>query len=201
MANDAMRERITEVSGDSIGVMTGLFAARSRLGDEHVATFLDQVSEKGGALWDRFQAFREASKSKGAEVEMGFMHFIASVVAPHLLGVSEGDSAVSAKDGSNPMREQITSAIRRALQGTRKARVTFKREAGVLDIASLLFMADGGSISLTEGGYMVLLAVVLSGKWCGDRNRTYEVTLTSKFDENLFVSKMSTALEKIEVVS
>lgn len=196
-----MRVRIMEVSGDSIGVMTGLLASQSELGDKHLATFLDQVPEKGGALWDRFRAFQEECKAKGAEVEMGFMHFIASVVAPHLLGVSEGDSAVSAKDGSNPMREQITSAIRRALQGTRKARVTFKREAGVLATASLLHMVDGGSISLTESGYMVLFAVVLSGKWCGDRNRTYEVTLTSTFDENRFVNKMSSALEKIEVVS
>ncbi len=201
MANDAMLERIMEVSGDSIGVMTGLFAARSQLGDKHVATFLAQVPEKGGALWLRFRAFQEASRGRGAEVEMGFNHFIASVVMPDLLGVSVGNSAVSAMDGRNPQREQITSAIHQALQGMHKVRVTFKRGAGVLDTASLLHMVDGGSISLTESGYMVLFAVVLSGKWCGDRNRTYEVTLTSQFDENRFVNKMSSALEKIEVVS
>lgn len=79
---DAILEKIQEVAGDNIGVLTALLNARNTIGDQHLKTFLDRVPEKGEALWLRFRAFQKASRDKGAQMEMTFNHFIASVIMP-----------------------------------------------------------------------------------------------------------------------
>ncbi|NQT50362.1 hypothetical protein HQ571_06740 [Candidatus Kuenenbacteria bacterium] len=78
-----MSERIEEVSAGILGVQTALMAARQRLGDKHVATFLDQVPEKGSDLWERFREFKAEKEDRpGNNLEVNFFHFIAAIVMP-----------------------------------------------------------------------------------------------------------------------
>ena len=80
--SDAMTRKINEVSGDIFGVLAVLMNARATIGDKNLAIFFEKVPEKGEALWLRFKAFQKASKDNGAQMEMTFNHFIASVVMP-----------------------------------------------------------------------------------------------------------------------
>ena len=80
--SNAISNKIDEVSDGNIGVLTALMNARATIGDKHLTTFFEKVPEKGEALWLRFKAFQKASKDKGAQMEMTFNHFIASVVLP-----------------------------------------------------------------------------------------------------------------------
>jgi len=98
------------------------------------------------------------------------------------------------------MKTQITQAVRTALGGSRKVKITFKREA-TIEVNYLLVMARSGIIQLNNGDEMTFMAVSQSKDWGGDRNRTTTLTLTDQFDENWFVGRMDHALEKIEAVS
>lgn len=97
------------------------------------------------------------------------------------------------------MRAKITQAVQEALKGSRKVKITFKRNA-ISDINYLLGMANSGIISLNNADAQVLAIVVRTRNWSVDSNRIVLVTLTAKFDEQWFVQRLWRALEKIETV-
>ncbi|NQT50149.1 hypothetical protein HQ571_05630 [Candidatus Kuenenbacteria bacterium] len=98
------------------------------------------------------------------------------------------------------MRQKIIDTVREALAGSRKVKITFKMTA-TGDINYLLGMSEAGIIILNPSDEMVMMAVSRSGDWDGDANRSLEVTLSYKFDEDWFVGRMYRALEKIEGVN
>ena len=63
----------------------------------------------------------------------------------------------------------------------------------------MLGMDRNGIISLKTGDRMTMMAVMGSGNWEHDENRTLEVTLTDDFDADWFISRMRRALDRIEV--
>lgn len=73
-------ERIQEVGGENIGVLTALLQARQQLDPAIVEQFLDRVEEKNSALWDRFKEYK-----KKVPESFGFGHFILSVTQPKVL--------------------------------------------------------------------------------------------------------------------
>ena len=95
-------------------------------------------------------------------------------------------------------QENITQVVKDAQAGSRKVRCTFKQDA-YSDISYLLGMDRSGIIALKTGDRMVMMAVMGSGNWEHDENRTLEVTLTDDFDSDWFVGRMRRALEQIEV--
>lgn len=102
------------------------------------------------------------------------------------------------------MREEISQAVQKALQGSRKVKITFSKKNTDLLHYLVLGMRSGGIVLLPEHDYMVLKRVFLSGKWPFFHNRTTTVTFTDKFDESWLVgfsSYMNHAIEKIEVVN
>ena len=101
------------------------------------------------------------------------------------------------------MKDQIKQMVRTALEGSRKVKITFKREA-IHEVAYLLGMERSGIIRLdgNNGNDKVnLMCVSMSRDWGHDSIRTAVVTLTDQFDENWFVSRLEHGLEKIEPVS
>lgn len=99
------------------------------------------------------------------------------------------------------MNDKITKAVEKALAGSRKVKITFKREAAG-EVSYLLGMLNSGIVSLNNSDdQMTLLAVNQSRNWHSDRDRTVALTLTEKFDQEWFTSRMYRALEKIEFVN
>ena len=100
------------------------------------------------------------------------------------------------------MKTQITQAVQVALGGSRKVKITFRREAKT-EVAYLLGMERSGIIKLDGNNgndKMNLMCVPASGDWGHDSVRTTTLTLTDQFDESWFVDRLERALEKIEVV-
>lgn len=97
------------------------------------------------------------------------------------------------------MRTKITQAVQTTLTGSRKVRITFKRDA-IGDITHLLAMNKNHVVALDQMDALVLQTVVQTRKWDVDSNRTVVVTLTDKFDEEWFVGRLWRALDKIEVI-
>lgn len=102
------------------------------------------------------------------------------------------------------MRDQILAAVKTVLApgGSRKVRVTFKREETFAP-TYLQAMAMQGVIKL-ENGYAdlaLIVAIRQSENWERDENRIFTVTLTDKYDENFFVGRMQRPLENIEAVA
>ena len=95
-------------------------------------------------------------------------------------------------------QENITQVVKAAQDGSRKVRVTFKQDA-YGDISYLLGMDRSRIITMKAGDRMTLMAVMGSGSWERDENRTLEVTFTDEFDAEWFISRMRRALDKIEV--
>lgn len=98
------------------------------------------------------------------------------------------------------MQEQIRQAVWKALEGTHKVKITFKREA-IGDIYFLLAMVSSGIVSLDNNDKTAMMSVLQSRSWNGDRNRTVLVTLTEKFNQEWFTGRLFRALEKIELVN
>jgi len=98
------------------------------------------------------------------------------------------------------MKTQITQAVRVALVGSHKVKVTFRREA-IFEVSYLLGMAKSGIVQLNNGTETTLRVVAQSRDWGDDQNRTATVTLMNQFDEDWFVERMYRALEKIEAIS
>ena len=96
-------------------------------------------------------------------------------------------------------QENISQVVKDAQSGSRKVRITFKPDA-YSDINYLLGMDRSGIITMKAGDRMTLMAVMGSGNWEHDENRTLEVTFTDEFDGEWFISRMRRALDKIEVV-
>jgi len=83
MANDPLQTRIDTVADGNIGVFSALLATRQSIGDKLLTSFLDKVPEKGEQLWVRFRDFQKDSKDRGAQMDMTFGHFVASVLMPN----------------------------------------------------------------------------------------------------------------------
>jgi hypothetical protein len=98
------------------------------------------------------------------------------------------------------MYTQIKEAVQKALQGSRKVKITFRRDA-LSEVSYLLGMKNSGIISLNIGDEHVLALALRTLDWGVDSNRTLIVTLTGKFDEDWFTGRMRRALEKIEAAS
>lgn len=103
---------------------------------------------------------------------------------------------------STNILEQILQAItaaRYGTNGTKRMRLTFKRDA-LTDVSYLLGMVNGKIIEITSGDQLILTAVLQSRSWDRDQNRTVVVTMTDTFDAEWFTERMRRALEKIEAV-
>jgi len=96
------------------------------------------------------------------------------------------------------MREKIQQVVQTALAGSRKVKVTFKRDA-TDSVGYLLGMARSGLFKFQNGAEMNLMGVVASRTWCGDHNRTVTLQLTDQFDLDWFSGRLDRALENIEV--
>jgi len=97
------------------------------------------------------------------------------------------------------MRTKIMEALKAALGGSRKVKITFKQET-VTDLAYLMRMERVGLIQLDDNDKANLTRVLkFGGWWENDSNRTTIVTLTAQFNENWFLARMERALEAIEV--
>ncbi len=70
-----------EVSQDIIGVYTVILASIQQFGNATVAFFLEQVPERGEALWLRFKEYRD--QEEGCD----FMSFVRSIVTANPLKV------------------------------------------------------------------------------------------------------------------
>jgi len=97
------------------------------------------------------------------------------------------------------MRDQITEAIRQALNSSRQVEITFKREA-TDDVVYLLRMIESTNLGIEDADVAILWGVVHSKKWEDDNNRTVKVTLFQNFDQSWFIGRMRRALENIIVV-
>lgn len=95
--------------------------------------------------------------------------------------------------------EQILQAITWARDGTRKMRLTFRKDA-LRDVSHLLGMISNKMIRIDPGSQLILTAVLQSGRWDREENRIVVVTMTDTFDAEWFTDRMRRALEKIEAV-
>ena len=80
-------------------------------------------------------------------------------------------------------------------------RFTYKRQYP--QVAGYLGgMIDKGVISVDSPMVKVLIhAITVSGSWDSDRNRTFEVRTTDKFDVDWFVDRVGSDVESFEVLS
>ena len=97
------------------------------------------------------------------------------------------------------MRDMIAYAVNVALKGSRKVKITFRREC-VRDIPYLLGMIKAKVVEVDSATEMNLRAVLGSYNWGDDSNRTVTVVLAAGFDESWFASRLYRALENIEAV-
>jgi hypothetical protein len=95
-------------------------------------------------------------------------------------------------------QENINQVVKDAQAGSRKVRVTFKPDA-TSDLNYLLGMDRSGIITLKGGDRLTMMAVMQSGRWEHDENRTLEVAFTDDFDADWFIGRMRRALDQIEV--
>ena len=68
------RVKIDDVSQGNFGVHAAMLSATTQLGNATVAFFLDQITERGEALWQRFRAFQKVHEGTT------FIDFIKNVV-------------------------------------------------------------------------------------------------------------------------
>jgi hypothetical protein len=94
---------------------------------------------------------------------------------------------------------KITDAIEKALKGSRKVDVTFRKEA-TAEAALLIKMSVAGQVEIFLLEEVNLTVTAKEGRWENDCHRKVTVTFTDTFDQDLFISQMSSALEGIEVV-
>lgn len=96
--------------------------------------------------------------------------------------------------------EKVQVIISDALRGSRKLKITFRRDADRGDINYLLGMINQGGVTIPAGDKMALMAVSMSGDWGANRNRQTVVTLTEVFDCDWFEGRLLRALERVELV-
>ena len=97
------------------------------------------------------------------------------------------------------MRERIWQAVHKALQGSRKIRITFKPGA-TKEVIILLYEKNCGDIDLPNDLERELLMVAYFGWWKHDLDRTMVITLNENNDKTWFIKRISSALEEVEVV-
>ena len=105
--------------------------------------------------------------------------------------------------GEIAMRNKILEAVRAALSGSKKVKITFKPTAEQGEVAYLLGMERTGIIKLDGNNgqdRFILECVMSTGDWGHDNNRTIIVILTDQFDGDWFASRLDRALESIEGV-
>lgn len=106
-------------------------------------------------------------------------------------------------------REEITRPVMAAIDGSKKLKITFKKEA-TRETLKLLGMEKVGNVGLDDNVKIDLFCVGTSGNW-EMINRTVVVTLTDKFRKDdeardtrsplgWFIDKMMYALEGIEAI-
>ncbi|MCX6744775.1 MAG: hypothetical protein NTX82_04590 [Candidatus Parcubacteria bacterium] len=95
--------------------------------------------------------------------------------------------------------QDFDQEIKKALAGSRKMRIKFKREA-VDDVMYLCGMERGGIVRIDDTTALVLSAVMASRSWSLDENRIVNLTLGENFDPKWFRGRMKDALEEIEAV-
>ena len=95
--------------------------------------------------------------------------------------------------------QNFDQEVKKALAGSRKMRITFKREA-VDDVVYLCGMEQAGIIRTDKTTALVLSAVMASRSWSLDENRVVNLTLGENFKPEWFRGRMKDALEKIEAI-
>jgi len=88
----------------------------------------------------------------------------------------------------------MREAIKQALAGERKLRITFKEQA-MVDLNYLFGMENSGIVIVDPSDKVVLDTVLATGDWEFDANRTMTVTLTETFDESWFLDRMERSVE------
>lgn len=81
-----------------------------------------------------------------------------------------------------------------------RVKITFDKDCA-FDVNYLIGMVEGGIVKVSQSDYAILLAVSASKDWGSERNRTVELELTDKFNEDWFVDRLARPLDKIEIVS
>lgn len=104
---------------------------------------------------------------------------------------------------SYPTREEMLEKLHKAMRGTRRIAVTFRRGKEI-DIVFLWGMRKKGMILLEETGNMLMDILVSSiendRNFVGEENSPITIVLAYKFDEYHFLFKMSDSFAKFEVV-
>ncbi len=96
------------------------------------------------------------------------------------------------------MQTRILHVIQKALAGSRKIKITLKRDT-IYPILHMLVMAGIGMIEIKKVQKIALWNAALSGGWQHDRDRTIIISLAEHFDIGRFQARIGPALEKIEL--
>lgn len=98
------------------------------------------------------------------------------------------------------MQKTILEAnIEKALEGSKKIVITIKQDS-VDYITSLWAMNEYGRISLEDKDILTTVGNK-SYHWGKEQNRSFTVTLTKKFNKDLFIEQMYPGIDKIEAVN
>jgi hypothetical protein len=98
------------------------------------------------------------------------------------------------------MREKIQQAVQTALTGSRKVKITFKRDA-TDSVGYLLGMGRSGLFKFMNNAEGNLMAVAQSRNWGSDQNRSVTLELTPSFDLDWFSGRLDRALENIVAIN
>jgi len=99
----------------------------------------------------------------------------------------------------NDMRDNLILAVKKALCGSRKIRVTF-REGAINYVGFLSTMCDHGIIKINENDLSSLIYASHTLLWNISLSRSIVFTLTDRFNRGWFVDVMNSSFESIEVV-
>lgn len=93
----------------------------------------------------------------------------------------------------------VQTVIEKALEGSQKIAITFKSDA--IDYITFLWgMNNRGAISLEDDDILTTVSQ-RSYPWHNEEKRIFMVTLTRKFDKDMFIEQMSLGIDKIEAVN
>ncbi len=91
-------------------------------------------------------------------------------------------------------RQDVVAAVRQAKKGSRKVRVTFRKDAQ-RDMDFLRGLMNSGRIFFDPGQDKIFNV----GAWNDEASRTCIINLAPNFEEEWFVNQMAVAIEKIAV--
>ena len=93
--------------------------------------------------------------------------------------------------------ENMSEVLDKALNGSKKVRVTFKRDA-INGVRGLWQLRNEHMITISGFAEANLSAAVTNQAWSSDIDRSVLVTFTPTFDKYGFMETMGSVLEKIE---